>query len=113
MMDKGQLYRYIGDQIRKRRQAIKKNQEDLAIEVNLTRSSIAQIESGKQAPSIFVLYQICEVLRTSIFDVLPKGEFDTLSRDRFTDKEQLRNLLDKVKETGGEYAEAKYSNNNK
>jgi transcriptional regulator with XRE-family HTH domain len=111
MRTKESLYRSIGEQIKEKRLAASLKQEDLAGKVGLTRSSIAQIEAGKQAPSIFLLYQLCNALNADIFKVLPKDEFDPLSAGRIVDKTQVREILDKLKVEGGEYVAAKYSSN--
>ena len=109
MIAKNDLYRAIGQQIRERRQAKPLNQEQLAYFVGLTRSSIAQIEAGKQAPSIFLLYELCEALKISITEVLPKEEFDPLSADRLTNKTHVKEILENAKKGGGEYESAEYS----
>jgi transcriptional regulator with XRE-family HTH domain len=111
MRTKESFYRSIGEQIKAKRLAGSLKQEDLAGKVGLTRSSIAQIEAGKQAPSIFLLYQLCDALNADIFKVLPKDEFDPLSAGRVADKAQIREILDKFKAEGGEYATAKHSSN--
>jgi transcriptional regulator with XRE-family HTH domain len=108
MLEKNDLYRAIGEHIRAKRLANSLKQENLAFMVNLTRSSIAQIEAGKQAPSIFLLYQLCNALKITIFDVLPKDDFDPLSSDRFSAKIEVKELLDKAKEKGEEYAPSEY-----
>jgi transcriptional regulator with XRE-family HTH domain len=113
MLEKNDLYRVIGEQIKAKRLSNSLKQEDLAARVRLTRSSIAQIEAGKQAPSIFLLYQLCDLLKISVFDILPKDEFDSLSSERFSKKAQVRDILDKAKQQGEDYEPAKFSDNNK
>jgi transcriptional regulator with XRE-family HTH domain len=113
MIAKNDLYRAIGEQIRVNRLANSLNQEKLASFVGLTRSSIAQIEAGKQAPSIFLLYQICNILKISIADVLPKEEFEPLSADRFSDKTRVIGILEKVKANGGEYEPSEHTDESK
>jgi transcriptional regulator with XRE-family HTH domain len=113
MLGKNDLHRVIGEQIKVKRLANSLKQENLASKVSLTRSSIAQIEAGKQAPSIFLLYKLCDALKISIFDVLPKEEFDPLSADRFVDKIQVKEILEQVKTNGGKYAPAEYSGSGK
>jgi transcriptional regulator with XRE-family HTH domain len=114
MLEKNDLYRVIGEQIKTKRLSNSLKQEDLATRVRLTRSSIAQIEAGKQAPSIFLLYQLCDSLKISVFDILPKDEFDPLSSERFSKKAQVRDILDKAKQRqGDDYEPAEFSDNNK
>ena len=108
MMNKSVLHRIIGEQIKVKRLANSLKQENLAFKVGLTRSSIAQIEAGKQAPSVYLLYRLCDALKITVSDVLPKDEFDPLSVDRFNGKKDIREILEQVKINGGEYAPAEY-----
>jgi transcriptional regulator with XRE-family HTH domain len=106
MLEKNDLYRTIGERIRVKRNANSLKQEKLAFMVNLTRSSIAQIEAGKQAPSIFLLYQLCNALKITIFDILPKDDFDPLSSEKILGNGQAKEILkiiDEAKRQGVEY----------
>ena len=113
MIAKNDLYRAIGQQIRVSRLAISLNQEKLASFVGLTRSSIAQIEAGKQAPSIFLLYKLCNTLKIAITEVLPKEEFDSLSADRIMGKTHMKELIENAKTRGREYEPPEYSDKSK
>jgi DNA-binding XRE family transcriptional regulator len=113
VIEKNDLYRVIGEQIKAKRRENFLKQENLAAKVELTRSSIAQIEAGKQAPSIFLLYQLCDALKISVFDILPKDEFDPLSSERFSKKTQVKEILENAKKKGEEYEPAGYSDNSK
>jgi transcriptional regulator with XRE-family HTH domain len=113
MIAKNDLYRAVGEQIRISRLANSLNQERLASIVGLTRSSIAQIEAGKQAPSIYLLYKLCYTLKTTIAEVLPKEEFDPLSIDRVIAKIHVKELLEKVKTNGEEYEPSEYPDKGK
>jgi transcriptional regulator with XRE-family HTH domain len=113
VIEKNDLYRAIGEQIKAKRQKNSLKQENLAAKVKLTRSSIAQIEAGKQAPSIFLLYQLCDTLKISVFDILPKDEFDSLSSERSSKKTRIKEIIDEAKRKGKEYEPAEYSNNGK
>jgi transcriptional regulator with XRE-family HTH domain len=97
MIGKDDLYRFIGDKIKAKRLANSLNQEDLANLVGLTRSSIAQIEAGRQAPSVYLLYQLCGILKTTIISLLPKDEFDPISSERVMERDEIVGILDKVK----------------
>jgi len=107
MLSKEELYSIIGDNVRSRRRDISLNQDELAKKVGLTRSSIAQIESGKQALTIISLYRIAEALNIPIYKLLPEcssnNEFDSYSLDRVVRKEEILALLDaKTKEVTNE-----------
>jgi transcriptional regulator with XRE-family HTH domain len=82
MVPKSQLYAKIGENIREHRKDAKLKQENLAKMIGLNRSSVAQIESGKQAITIFTLYQLCEALNTRVVDILPQElNFDRYSAE--------------------------------
>ncbi len=66
-----ELYRQIGDNIKKRRQSLKLNQTSLAKSINLSRTSLVNIEQGKQHPSVFVLLEISEKLGVTLHDLIP------------------------------------------
>jgi transcriptional regulator with XRE-family HTH domain len=93
MIDKDEIYLKIGKKIRFLRKKNSLKQEVLSQRVGLTRSSISQIEAGKQAVSIHVLYGIGEVLNTKIYDLLPQEEFDSYSTRRLIEKEPVLNIL--------------------
>ncbi|MDR1218588.1 MAG: helix-turn-helix domain-containing protein [Treponema sp.] len=113
VIEKNVLYRAIGERIKAKRQENSLKQENLADKVKRTRSSIAQIEASKQAPSIFLLYQLCDALKISVFDILPKDEFDSVSSERFSKKTQIKEILDKAKRKGKEYEPAEYPDTGK
>lgn len=70
----GQLYAAIGSEIRARRTTAGKRQDELAEAVSLTRSSIANVEAGRQAIPIHHLVDIAETLGTTAADILAAAE---------------------------------------
>lgn len=68
------IYQEIGRRIREERQALGFNQHDLAQEVGCLRTSIANIEVGRQRLPIYLLYRIATALGTSVNDLMPKRE---------------------------------------
>ncbi len=69
---KGFYYR-IGKSIRNAREKVM-TQDELGKEVGLTRTSITNIEQGRQRLSIAKLYEISFALGVDVFDLLPKKE---------------------------------------
>lgn len=67
------LYREIGLRVRKERKELGFNQIELAEEVGFTRTSIVNIETGRQRPPIHVLYSIADALGVSIICLLPEN----------------------------------------
>lgn len=66
-----QLYRAIGELVRSERLKRKLTQEDLALRVGLTRTSINNIERGRQNIQIDTLYRIAEALYVPVNALLP------------------------------------------
>lgn len=73
-----QLYVTIGKKIRARRNELRMTQDELANAeyVELTRTSITNIEYGQQRIQIHTLYAIANALELSIHDLLPDFEID-------------------------------------
>jgi transcriptional regulator with XRE-family HTH domain len=78
------FYKFVGEKIRIARQASGINQDTLAKEVDLQRTSITNIEAGNQKVQIFTLFKIAEALRVPILSLLPHYGNTTE-----TDKENL------------------------
>lgn len=68
------LYSIIGERIRKEREGIGFNQGELAEAVGLLRTSITNIEAGRQRLPIHVLYKIASELGVSVTCLLPEKE---------------------------------------
>lgn len=71
-MDERQLYIELGANIRAARERAKLDQATLADAVGLVRTSITNIERGRQRPQLHVIYAIADVLKVSISDILPR-----------------------------------------
>ncbi len=56
------LYRKLGERIRQQRLSVNMTQEELATTIGMLRTSIVNIEAGRQKPPLHVLYQICRQL---------------------------------------------------
>lgn len=69
------LFLYIGQRIRERRQAIGATQSDFAKRMGMLRSSLANIESGRQRIPLMSLYQVCAELKIEITDILPSMDY--------------------------------------
>lgn len=66
-----QLYIEIGDRIRRARSTRSRNQAELASDVGLTRSSIANVEAGRQRMLVHSLVRIAESLDVPVGSLLP------------------------------------------
>jgi transcriptional regulator with XRE-family HTH domain len=65
------FYRLLGNLISEKRTAAKKSQEGLASLVGLKRTSITNIEAGRQNIQVFTLYRIAAALDIPVNILLP------------------------------------------
>jgi transcriptional regulator with XRE-family HTH domain len=65
------FYRQLGENIRQYRQRLGLSQEVLARLVGLTRTSLTNIESGRQHPPLFTFCEIAEQLKVEATELLP------------------------------------------
>ena len=65
------IYKSLGRQIRARRLALDLSQEHLAARVELTRTSIANLEAGRQRIRVDTLLDLAAALGVSVVDLLP------------------------------------------
>lgn len=65
------LYQRIGERIRERRTKAKLTQGQLADAIGVLRTSITNIEAGRQKAPLHVLYELCSVLGAEVTDILP------------------------------------------
>ncbi len=62
----------VGANIKKLRIANSYNQEQLGQLLELSRTSIINIESGRHLPPIKTIYILCAIFKCSYYDILPK-----------------------------------------
>jgi transcriptional regulator with XRE-family HTH domain len=91
------FYETLGKNIRKWRDQRGLSQEDLANLVGLTRTSLTNIENGRQHPPLYTFCEIADQLKVSILELLPNQEpaSDTLdvrkiAGDQVRDKNELQ-----------------------
>ena len=70
-IDKDRLYGFIGKKIHTRRRYLDITQSELGSAINVTKASISAIEAGTQATPLYRLYEICDVLKIDLLDILP------------------------------------------
>lgn len=66
-----ELHRNIGQTLRERRKQIGMTQTELANKVDVLRTSITNIEAGRQRAPLHLLYNICINLGIEARDILP------------------------------------------
>ena len=73
-LDEALLYRRLGEQLRLGRVRAGLTQAELADRAGLLRTSITNIEAGRQHPPLHVLYRLCSTLGTDLAAILPSQE---------------------------------------
>lgn len=108
---KSALSHLLGRRIREARQKVDVNQELLGAKIGLSRTSISNIEAGRQLAPLDVLYNICHVLGTELHFLLPiyteviqfigenDSTIDKLKTNNVSDSsiEVVRNIIDRHK----------------
>jgi transcriptional regulator with XRE-family HTH domain len=67
----GRFYLELGARVRRAREDASLSQEDLAKSIGVSRSSIANIETGRQPIYVEALVRVAEVLKTPILKLIP------------------------------------------
>lgn len=65
------LYQILGDRIKARREELNMNQTELGQKADIGRTSISNIEKGRQKPPLSVIYKICHELEVDVRSILP------------------------------------------
>jgi transcriptional regulator with XRE-family HTH domain len=71
---KGILYYMIGNRIKSLRTERSLSQEDLSLQLNLSRASISNIELGRHQIPLFLLYELSLFFKIDIHDLIPSIE---------------------------------------
>jgi transcriptional regulator with XRE-family HTH domain len=71
MTDNASFYKELGSRIKDARKKIQLTQEHLAEKVFLTRTTVTNIEKGRQQLLVHTLVDIAKALHVSIDDLLP------------------------------------------
>ena len=73
MINESALYDHIGEIFRQTRKTTtpETSQQELAVILKVERSSISNIEAGKQRPSLGMIYQFCHHFELPLEHVLP------------------------------------------
>src|ERR1700747_931002 len=76
MADFDELYRELGRRIRQARErnGERLSQDALAKRLGISRASVVNIEAGRQRDPLHLLWQIAELLRTDLTQLIPRSE---------------------------------------
>ena len=100
MLPKAEFYVQIGAQIRAARTARGIPQKALAHQLEISRTTLANIEGGRQAVQAYVLAQIAEILTTPVVELFPappdiSGSVPEALRDRPSAETWFRRVVNK------------------
>ncbi len=95
-MDRNELTKIVGANIRKYRLKIDVSQESLSLSAGINPAYVGRLERGEKCPTIDTLYKICEALGISVCEILNfKNEsFSPNSEAKFRIEKVLDNLSD-------------------
>lgn len=65
------LYQILGSRLKARREELGINQFDLGEKAGIGRTSISNIEQGRQKPPLSIIYKICNELNVDVHVILP------------------------------------------
>jgi transcriptional regulator with XRE-family HTH domain len=78
----------IGERIKKRREQLKLNLNELAEKVGISSSALSQIENAKSYPSLITLKAIADKLHTTVGELI--GENESLANNPVVYKKDIR-----------------------
>lgn len=84
------FYKELGCRVREAREKNHLTQEALAIKVSLTRTSITNIEKGRQQLLVHTLLEISRALNVTLESLLPEPQFLTEELDDILKTESLQ-----------------------
>ncbi len=88
---------FIGKKIKEKRQELGIKQIEIANSVNISRASIANIESGRQLIQIDTLYKISKILNADITHFLPYLDKEnykiSFSNKEFQERDYLKSIF--------------------
>jgi transcriptional regulator with XRE-family HTH domain len=93
------IYEALGQAIRKRREALEMTQSDLADLVALSRTSVTNIELGRQSVLVDQLYRFAEALKTTPMELLPPGPFKPKLAERETLSPKAEDWIERVRKS--------------
>ncbi|MDG0789964.1 helix-turn-helix domain-containing protein [Cohnella ginsengisoli] len=102
-----EIYFHIGRKLKELREKLGYKQLEVADKINMTRSSVANIEQGRQKIQIDVLYELAYLYDVDPKDLLPDLSMITKYQevdDKVkiqNDKTKMLNLINKLREGEG------------
>lgn len=73
-VDEDLLYQLVGERVKRARRSTGMSQRVLAERLDMSRTSIVNIEAGRQRPPLHVLWHIAEILETDAELLIPRHD---------------------------------------
>lgn len=89
------LYKIVGARLKFRRAQMNLTQNELAMQLGISRASVANIEAGQQNTTVFALYEFCSVLNLS-----PSQLFPGLDEVRSAQSKKFNDIAKEMKREG-------------
>ncbi len=67
----------IAEEIRMQRQRRGISQEAMAFELNISQAAYSKMERGESEITVTRIYEIADILKIPVFDLLPKSKYGT------------------------------------
>jgi transcriptional regulator with XRE-family HTH domain len=96
------FYRRLGSRIRDRRRQQQITQEAMAAHMGLTRTSIVNIEKGRQHLAVHQLVRMSDLLGCAPGDLIPSPQEDAMLSEKFRDKLPDQKALSFMSEVSAE-----------
>jgi transcriptional regulator with XRE-family HTH domain len=96
------FYRRLGISIRDRRRQQRITQEAIAAHMGLTRTSIVNIEKGRQHLAVHQLVRMSDLLGCAPGDLIPSAQEDAMLSEKFRDKLSDQKALSFMSEISAE-----------
>lgn len=92
------FYAEVGERIQAHRKAVGLTQTDLAVAAGLERTSLSNIEAGRQRSSLHMFAMIAQILRVTIADLMPSAPLPvgTVALGQSALLKQMRMLRDEL-----------------
>lgn len=87
------LYQLVGEKIRKQRELQQITQEKMANAAGILRTTLSNIENGRQQPAIHILFSIASALQTDVFTLIPR--IDEIDKIIKSSELKFNEILDK------------------
>lgn len=100
------LYKIVGERIKSKREKLEITQNQLSENLGISRASVSNIEVGRHQVTLGSLYEISQILKIDISELLPKYDdvilavnSNVLDYSSHVDKEKFNNTqIDGIKE---------------